>query len=153
MRVTSGLKDSLRTSLHHVSQFPDLSQRFDIFKQELVTLGERLSSYGSSAPRNTKLFRDIWALRDTILGHRRAMKTIIIEMNSVYHRINKSGYAAVTQPILTMHNGELLQSRTPELEGLMLVTGFDAQWRRVNGMWNEAMGFSEEVGYLGNCCA
>jgi hypothetical protein len=111
MRVTPGLKESLRVSLNHVSQFPDLSQRFDVFKQELAGLADRLSSYGIRAPRNTRLAQDIYALRNNILGHRRAMKTIVIEMNSAYNRINRSGYFAVAQPILTMHDGEMIHNR------------------------------------------
>jgi hypothetical protein len=81
------------------------------------------------------------------------MRSIIIEMNSAYNRINSSGYVSVAQPILSMRDGETLHSRTPQLEALMAVTGYDAYYQRLDGMWNEAMRFSQEVDYLGNCCA
>ncbi|KAF5529069.1 hypothetical protein FMEXI_14379 [Fusarium mexicanum] len=148
MKVTPSLKASLRTSLQHLTQFPDLRRRFNVLREELATLGYRLYSYGNSAPPHSKLYQDIWALRNIILGHRSAMKTLVIEMNDVY----KSGCITAAQAIFAIREGELLRNGSPELEALVMVTGFDAKWGRVNGMWNEAMGFSAQVDYLGNCC-
>ncbi|KAF5581077.1 hypothetical protein FPANT_9081 [Fusarium pseudoanthophilum] len=153
MIVTPSVKETLRTSLQHITQFSNLQQRFDIFKQELATLGERLYSYGRIAPPNSKLYDDIWALRRTILGHRQAMKTLVIGMNDYYKGFNGSRQVAATQPIFSMRDGEELRVGSPELQAYMLVTGFEAQWVRVNGMWNQARGFAAEVDYLGNCCA
>lgn len=153
MKITHGLKESLRTSLHHVSQFPDLSQRSDVCKEELGHLADRLASYGRRAPTQTKLAHDIYALRTRILGHRSAMRSLIIEMKSAYNGINRSGYVSVAQSILAMRDGETLHNRTLQREAWIVVTAFDAQWRRMNGMWDEARGFAAQVEYLGNCCA